>query len=441
MGSDNYYRPIQYLGAKTRALTVIASECKHLYRDDSYVVDLFSGSSIVSQALSNNGMAVISNDVLHFCSDIASCMLGVNKTKDSARLVTEGISALKEFELDRQFCEPFEPFIEEERIRLQAKDLLGLKELYDRLPQVGKMSSTTEQIQYIREHYGDEALNNAPFIVNYYAGTYFGINQAIKLDCIRSFIEYYHNEKQDEWVYRAMLCALYSTLSMIVHSAGKHFAQPIAIKDLDLDKITNTRLFENRGYDVYEFFELYLNKILKVTKDTPIPSKSLSWCCDVETPSFHELLATKDVSVIYADPPYTAQQYSRFYHVPEAIREYRYPALQLHRGHVTQGLYPNDKFKSGFCSKPKAIKAFQTIFELAEKSGASLVISYSESQKKETGNERMVSKSDIVEMAKQTNPHYKMRRVDFAFNYRQLNSSDNIVENKEDKEFLLIFER
>lgn len=201
MSSENYYRPIQYLGAKTRTLSVIASECKHLYRDDSYVVDLFSGSSIVSQALSNNGMAVISNDVLHFCSDIASCMLGVNKTKDSARLATEGISALKEFELDRQFCEPFEPYIEEERIRLQAKDLLGLKELYDRLPQVGKMSSTTEQIQYIRAHYGDEALNNAPFIVNYYAGTYFGINQAIKLDCIRSFIEYYHNEKQDEWVY------------------------------------------------------------------------------------------------------------------------------------------------------------------------------------------------------------------------------------------------
>jgi adenine-specific DNA methylase len=412
-----------------------------MYRDNSYVVDLFSGSSIVSQALSNNNMAVISNDVLHFCSDIASCLLGVNKDKYSAELAIDGISALKVFELDRQFCEPFESFIEEERIRLQAKDLLGLKELYDRLPQVGKLSSMTEQIRYIREHYGDYAFNNAPFIVNYYAGTYFGIDQAIKLDCIRSFIEYFHNENQDEWVYRAMLCALYSTLSMIVHSAGKHFAQPIVIKDLDLDKITNTRLFENRGYDVYELFELYLNKILKVTKDTPIPSKNLSWCLDVETQSFRELLATKDVSVIYADPPYTAQQYSRFYHVPEAIREYRYPALQLHRGHVTQGLYPNEKFKSGFCSKSKAIKAFQTIFEMAETSGASLVISYSESQKKETGNERMVSKSDIVEMAKQTNPHYKMRRVDFAFNYRQLNSQDNIVENKEDKEFLLIFER
>ena len=70
MSSENYFRPIQYLGAKTRTLGVIASECKRLYRDNTYVVDLFSGSSIVSQALFYNGMAVISNDALRFCSDI-----------------------------------------------------------------------------------------------------------------------------------------------------------------------------------------------------------------------------------------------------------------------------------------------------------------------------------------------------------------------------------
>lgn len=441
MSSENYFRPIQYLGAKTRTLGVIASECKRLYRDNTYVVDLFSGSSIVSQALFYNGMAVISNDALRFCSDISSCMLCVNKKANSNSIAIEGITAYKEYQLNQFFTEPFKHLIEEERNKLQTKDLLGLKELYDNLPQVGKPLSTTEQIQFIRNHFGSEAFNNAPFIVNYYAGTYFGIKQALQLDCIRSFIEWYYREKQDEWVYRTMLCALYSTLSMIVHSAGKHFAQPIAIKDLDLDKITNIRLFENRSYDVYELFEHYLTRIVEETKDTSIPSKNISWCLDVEQSLFGEQLATKDVSVIYADPPYTAQQYSRFYHIPEAVREYRYPVLQIHRGHVTQGLYPDDKFKSGFCSKPKAINAFKTIFEIAAKVGASLVVSYSESQKKETGNERMVSKADLIDLANQTYPRYKLNQVDFSFNYRQLNSSDNIVENKEDKEFLLIFER
>ena len=51
-----------------------------------------------------------------------------------------------------------------------------------------------------------------------------------------------------------MLTALYSTLSAIVHSAGKHFAQPISITDLDKDKITNIRLFENRSFNADELF-------------------------------------------------------------------------------------------------------------------------------------------------------------------------------------------
>ena len=50
-GTNPILKPIQYLGAKTRALDTILSECLRLYRQDTYVLDLFSGSRIVSQAL------------------------------------------------------------------------------------------------------------------------------------------------------------------------------------------------------------------------------------------------------------------------------------------------------------------------------------------------------------------------------------------------------
>lgn len=49
--NTTYYRPIQYLGSKTRVVDTIVSECKRLYTPGEYVVDLFSGSSIVSQIL------------------------------------------------------------------------------------------------------------------------------------------------------------------------------------------------------------------------------------------------------------------------------------------------------------------------------------------------------------------------------------------------------
>lgn len=37
-----YYRPIQYLGSKTRVVDTIVSECKRLYTQGEYILDLFS---------------------------------------------------------------------------------------------------------------------------------------------------------------------------------------------------------------------------------------------------------------------------------------------------------------------------------------------------------------------------------------------------------------
>lgn len=438
---NTLYRPLQYLGAKTRSLDVITSECKKLYTRNSYVVDLFSGSSIVSQSFYNEGMQVIANDVMHFCSDISHCMLNISKTNQSKKWALEGLNSFKDFHLAPKFLDPFSGYIERENSLLQSEDLNGLKDLYSQLPQVGKISSSTDQIDYIRTHYNNNATNDVPLIANYYAGTYFGIKQAIRLDCLRTFIENFFNVHNNVWAYTAMLTSLYNTLSMIVHSAGKHFSQPIAIKNTNKNKITNKRLFENRNYDIDKLFTYFLTLIITHTENGSIQSRCLSTCDNIQTKSFQQLLESKKISVIYADPPYTAQQYSRFYHIPEVIRTYRYPILQEYRGHITQGLYPINKFKSDFCSKRKAVGAFETIFKIANNAKANLLISYSESQNKETGNERMISKSDIIRLADLFLPNYKVNIKEFLFDYRQLNSSDKIVTNKDDKEYLLIFKR
>mgnify|MGYP002724977462 CR=1 FL=1 len=65
---SKYYRPIQYLGSKIRVVDTIVKECQKLYTPDNYVLDLFSGSSIVAQSLYNNGMNVIANDAMSFVS-------------------------------------------------------------------------------------------------------------------------------------------------------------------------------------------------------------------------------------------------------------------------------------------------------------------------------------------------------------------------------------
>ena len=439
---ESLYKPVQYLGAKTRTLDTIVSECRRLHKKKSYVVDLFSGSSLVSQALFLNKMPVISNDVMKFCSDMSACLLNVEKTNDSLSLLKEAIKGVSLYQIDSDFIEPFKDYIDNEERLIRAKDLNRLKDLYSQLPVISNEAiEPSEQVKYIREHFGKEAFNSVPLITNYYSGSYFGIKQSIRLDALRCYIEQNYIVNHDSWVYTAMLTALYSTLSTIVHSAGKHFAQPIGITDFDKNKITNIRLFENRSYDVDTLFIGFLKEILAKTGNLKTLQPCVSTCSNVQDECFANLLEDKNISVIYADPPYTAQQYSRFYHIPEVVRYYKYPMLQQHRGHITQGLYPDGKFKSDFCSKTKAKEAFRTVFNLVKKTQCSFVLSYSESKKDATGNERMVTKNDILSIAEEFIPNYKSRQLRFDFDYKQLNSSAKVVHDKEDKEFLIIFEK
>ena len=439
---ESLYKPVQYLGAKTRTLDTIVSECRRLHKKESYVVDLFSGSSLVSQALYLNKMPVISNDVMKFCSDMSACLLNVEKTNESLSLLKEAIKGVSRYQIDSDFIEPFKDYIDIEERLIRAEDLNGLKDLYSHLPVISNEAiEPSEQVKYIREHLGKEAFNSVPLITNYYSGSYFGIKQSIRLDALRCYIEQNYIVNHDYWVYTALLTALYSTLSTIVHSAGKHFAQPIGITVFDKNKITNIRLFENRSYDVDALFIGFLKEIFAKTGNLKTLQPCVSTCNNVQDECFANLLEDKNISVIYADPPYTAQQYSRFYHIPEVVRYYKYPQLQQHRGHITQGLYPDGKFKSDFCSKTKAKEAFRTVFNLVKKTQCSFVLSYSESKKDATGNERMVTRNDILSIAEEFIPNYKSKQLRFDFDYKQLNSSAKVVHDKEDKEFLIIFEK
>lgn len=439
--NTTYYRPIQYLGSKTRVVDTIVSECKKLYIPGEYVVDLFSGSSIVSQSLYKNGMHVIANDVLSFSSDIAACMLNQERVNNSYFLIDHFIQHLGVDHLSQDYTSHFINLIEEEQLLLADMNLAGLRRLYENLSQVGNDNVPNAQVEYIRNHYGISAIGNIPLFANYYAGTYFGIKQSLDIDILRNRIEQEWHTTKDIWEYKVLLTALYNTCSIIVHSAGKHFAQPIAIDENNETKITSVRLFENRAYDVAEVFKCCVANILEATTSNVIGDKSYALNMDICSLDFKDAITDKKVSVIYADPPYTAQQYSRFYHIPEVLHSYIYPQLQIFRGKHTQGVYPDDKYKSPFCSKAKAICAFESIFELASEHQSHLIVSYSESKKVKTGNDRMVTKEDIYRLAEMHLSKYTINQLTFDFDYRQLNNKERIVEDKEDKEILLIFEK
>ena len=76
--------------------------------------------------------------------------------------------------------------------------------------------------------------------------------------------------------------------------------------------------------------------------------------------------------MIYADPPYTYDHYSRFYHVYETLVRYDYPES------IGIGRYRPDRFRSTFSLRAQVADQIDQLVESCSLIGAELVLSYPE---------------------------------------------------------------
>jgi adenine-specific DNA-methyltransferase len=75
-------------------------------------------------------------------------------------------------------------------------------------------------------------------------------------------------------------------------------------------------------------------------------------------------------SVIYADPPYTDDQYSRYYHVWETLVAYDYPRAE------GEGRYRPDRFHTPFSRKSEVVWSVTELVRRTAALEADLVLSY-----------------------------------------------------------------
>jgi adenine-specific DNA-methyltransferase len=74
--------------------------------------------------------------------------------------------------------------------------------------------------------------------------------------------------------------------------------------------------------------------------------------------------------VIYADPPYSRAQYSRYYHLLETLILYDYPRCE------SKGRYRQDRIQTDFSLKSKVAAAMTEFADAAANTGAGLYLSY-----------------------------------------------------------------
>ena len=258
------------------------------------------------------------------------------------------------------------------------------------------------------------------------------MRQALEIDRIRKRIfSLYEIQSISKWQMNAALSSLLSAASAAVHSAGKHFAQPLSSSETTSGGFKDRRLLQDRAVSVQEMFARCASAINDSSRH-----ESAQHVAEVDTAEHFVATTTDHFDLFYVDPPYTAQQYSRFYHLLETICKYEPPDL-LEGGRISIGLYPKDRFKSAFCSKVKALPAIQRIVREARQRSTSLLISYSHSVAGSDGNERMISLDELLRTCREEFGTRSVELWTFKHRYRQFNSTQNANENRGDPEVLI----
>lgn len=424
------FRPIQYLGSKLRVVNEIVRLAQSEVSPGARVGDLFSGTSVVSQAFATNGFLATAVDAQNYAVVMARACLGVDRLPGE-RFEPQSLQELPSSK-NVLNVEAWGEYAERELSCLAEGDAGGLRGIYNEIPLIWREEDSAFY-NLVETGSKEFAFEKLPLIAAIYSGSYFGIQQALELDVIRHQIE---NRtligELSAWQQAVAMTALFHAASRCVHSAGKHFAQPMSASRRAPTPFNDRRLLEDRKISVRQCFVEAAKRINDLV--APMPEGQRAMLGQAEHAGRRAL---DECELVYLDPPYTAQQYSRFYHVLETILAYNFPKL-IEQGAVTRGIYPSTRYKSSFCSKAKAGAAMKDLLSSVRASGASAIVSYSRSESGSDGNSRMISYDDLMGQCKEIFGSGKIECVELSHSYRQFNSSALANSKRKDPELLIL---
>lgn len=432
------WRPVQFLGNKLRVLDEVSDAALRDLDDGAVVWDAFSGSSVVSQSFAARGMRVVATDKLKCSVTFARTMLSVDRVPSSN---LSRLRALATGDAGNEYI-PWNQYLrlEDDAIaRRSSHDLASLGRTVPlRWRASGAEPALADKFAQIETSARNRTQHPMANMLSTYAGTYFGIRQSLDMDVLATgILDLFTGGEIDPWERDAALTALSSAASSAVFSAGKHFAQPINVSG-ELTKFHAGRLLVDRGVSVRDS---YLRSLDFIEQGTRAASGHLAFESEAENVS-SDYLSALGVTTVYADPPYTAQQYSRFYHLLDTVIEGVPPLLQRSGSDaaVTKGLYPEERFKSAFCSRRRAPEAFERLAQQAFDASARLVISYSVSAPASTGNSRSIGLDQLLLVLGQVYGVHRVGVRELDIRYRQFNQSGSAVATREDPEILIVAE-
>lgn len=445
-GKLTRFRPIQYLGSKLRLLDQILYEVGAVAPRATRVCDLFSGSSVVARAMADK-YDVASVDIQEFAALLARALLkGQPVTPDE---INEIVSSARSGTVFKVGMEVFGDLIAYEAQCIKEAGQGNAHTLANLIDHAsiaayqlnrGAEGATSELANLIKAAAGRLARlkpveRRLLVIPAFYGGSYFSYDQACMLAALDSAIVRASVAPAKKFVARA---ALLHVSSEIVGTVGKQFAQPMRLlrRDGSPKQLLVQRILADRVCDVSTQF-IQGAKVVSSAVSTK-QSRHV-----VRRADYAAFLAddSTEFDCVYADPPYTIDHYSRFYHVLETIARRDIPRLAtMTKGGTVvamRGLYRTDRAQSAFCIPSQVEAAFDTLFSGVAARRVPLVLSYSPYSDDDGNRPRLLS---LFELKKIAQTHFTSVKIHNAtpHTHRRLNAAANNVKPLEKSEAFII---
>lgn len=390
VGSD--FRPIHYMGNKSRFLAAIEALVDEVARPNAAACDLFAGTAVVARRLSHTRPVV--------CSDIQAYSRVLADALTTPR-VPSAAQVVRAVDLARQWLDGMLPLVQG-LLDFEGRALTGASSNHAQLADLIESGSLAvagrgpEELRSVKDAARMVVSPETATMTWYYGGVYFSYRQALELDALR-----YAIRKLDGTDNRpaTVVAALMGAASDAVSTVGNHFAQPVQPRRADgtLKRTWVTSVTRSREYSVFDGFDQWLTRYAGL--------RATAHPCVAVQADFRDVLSglDPDVGVIYADPPYTRDHYSRFYHVLETIALDDDPGVTAGQGtsEPSRGMYRVKRHQSPFSIRTQVRPAFQELFAHAKRLEVPIVLSYSPMSEgtKARPETRLMSIQELVSLA------------------------------------------
>ena len=339
---------LNYQGSKRNLLPFIKNNSLAAILPGKTVLDIFTGTCSVGYSFKRTNR-IIANDSEQYAYIISKALLG--NYSDIA--ICDVISKIN-FAFEKNFKQAnqiYGGFANEEITILDNGVVSEITNFYSSVPTIwnGKISEVTKA-----QH----------LFLQYYSNSYFGVTQAAEIDSLRIAIEEYRKTS----LFAPLMAALYYAMKECVFSKDGHMAQPLGFEK------NTSKLLKIRRKSIFALFSAKLTEFFSCDFVTSIYENE---CFNLNFEDLLELPKIRnEVDVIYADPPYTDMQYSRYYHILNFVTHYKPAPLTTISGSYTKGLYTDGRFQSKLSTRSKSLDTFTTLVDFCCAFQKNLVVSF-----------------------------------------------------------------